>query len=198
MAAIGVDARPLGTGARRRRWTRDEYYRLLDVGILGEDDRVERIEGEIVELAPEHAPHAGHVDLARDVLARAFGTGYTVRVQHPLTLVDSDPEPDLAVVPGRPGDYLHRHPTTAHLVVEVSQSTLSYDRTDKTAVYARARIPEYWILNLVDRQLEVHRQPGDWPDGGSAYRQREVVRPGQTVRPLAIPHVAIDIADLLP
>ena len=190
---MAIAHEPLASGARRRRWRRDEYYRMLEVGILHDNERVELIDGEVLERAAEYAPHSTGVGLTQDLLTAAFGRGYVIRVQHPLWLADSDPEPDIAVVQGTRRDFATEHPTSSVLVIEVSHATLAYDRVDKVALYAQAGIPEYWILNLVDRQLEVHRDPE-----GAAYRTRLALRAGDSVAPLAKPESPIAVADLLP
>jgi Uma2 family endonuclease len=143
-----------------RNFSRQEYEHMIGAGILGENQHVELIGGRIVEMSPEGPHHAGAIDLGAEALRAVFGGGYTVRVQHPLIVDPADePEPDLAVVRGAPRDHLDEHPRAAALVVEVSESSLEYDRTEKALLYARAGFPEYWIVNLRDRQLEVHRQP---------------------------------------
>ena len=134
-----------------RTWGRTDYERLVSAGILGPGDRVELLEGEIIEISPEKSRHAAAVDLALDALRRRLGASHTIRVQHPLAVSEtSEPKPDLAVVPGTPRDYVDRHPSSADLLVEVSDS-LEYDRTRKAGVYAGAAIPEYWIVNLSSR-----------------------------------------------
>ena len=143
-------------------------------------------------MSPEKSRHAATVDLVAEALRKAFGAGRTVRVQHPLAIdVDSEPEPDLAVVEGSPRDYADAHPATALLVVEVAGTSLSYDRTTKRALYARAGI-EYWIVNLVDMCIEVHRLPskGD-------YRSISSHRPPEEIAPFAQPDATIPVADLL-
>lgn len=167
---------------------------MVDVGILGPGDRVELLEGEIVEMSPEKSRHAAAVDLTAETLRRAFADGFTIRVQHPLALSEiSEPEPDVAVVVGSPRDYAAAHPTTALLLVEVADTSLDYDRRRKTIVYARAGIDEYWILNLVDLRLEVYRQPSE-----SGYLSHQVLGREATVSPLAAPHAVVRVADLLP
>ena len=116
---------------RLRRWTREEYDRLVAVGVLGEDERVQLVEGEIVEMSPQSAAHATALCLAEEVLRRTFGEGFVVRVQLPLALgPDSEPEPDVAVVRGGPRDYRDRHPAGQDtiLVVELADSTWRFDR----------------------------------------------------------------------
>jgi Uma2 family endonuclease len=175
-------------------WARADYERLVSAGILGPGDRVELLEGEIIEMSPEKSRHAAAVDLALDALRRRLGASHTIRVQHPLAVSEtSEPEPDLAVVPGTPRDYVDRHPSSADLVVEVSDSSLEYDRTRKAGVYAGAGIPDYWIVNLVESVLEVHRDPGR-----SGYRSMTTHRRGETVAPLLAPEAEIEVAELLP
>ncbi len=181
---------------RLKKWTVEEYERLLALGVLTENDRVQLVEGEIVEMSPQNAPHAAAVRLTEEALRQAFGRGFDVRVQMPLRLAPhSEPEPDVAVVRGSPRDYRDRHPggEDTVLVVEVADATLSFDRERKGRVYAAAGIPEYWILNLNDRELEVYREP----EGGE-YRIRVVLREGEAVAPLFRPDARIPLGDLLP
>src|SRR3954468_9558284 len=127
-----------------RKWNRDEYYQMADLGLF-QDQRVELIEGEIVEMAPQKDNHAGSVSLVHRALSHAFGDGFWVRMQMPLTLNDqSEPEPDVSVVPGGERDYMRGagHPRGALLVVEVSDTTLSYDRERKASLYAAAGIED--------------------------------------------------------
>lgn len=184
-----------------RRWTRAEYERLAEVGILRPDEHVELIEGEIVEMTLQHSRHATAIRLVEDALRAVFREGYDVRAQLPLALdAYSEPEPDVAVVPGRPRDYADAHPTSAVLVVEIADTTLAFDRETKASVYAKAGIPEYWIVNLTDRQLEIHREPGPIPalGGGFGYHVRQIAAPGEEVSPLSRPDARLAIAELLP
>ena len=167
---------------------------MIDAGILGEDEHVELVAGRIVEMSPEGPLHAGTIDLCADALRRLFGVGYTIRVQHPLVVdPDGEPEPDLAVVKGGPRDHLGTHPREAALVVEVAESSLSYDRQEKARLYARAGFPEYWIVNLPDRSLEVHRDPA--PEG---YREMTSYGAEAQISPLETPGAAVRVAALLP
>ncbi len=175
-------------------WTRDRYDRAVEAGVFGPDDRLELIEGQLLAMNPQGSRHAAMVDQAGEVLREAFGAGYRVRIQCPLVAGDdSEPEPDLAVVPGRARDYLDGHPATALLVVEVSDDSLRRDRIVKQRVYARHGIPEYWILALPDARLEVHRDPA-----ATGYRTVLVRRAGETIAPLARPAATIAVSDLLP
>jgi len=168
---------------------------MIKAGIFGPDERIELVEGEIVEMSPQDPPHSSGVRLVEEALRRVFPAGFDVRAQLPLVLDDgSEPEPDLAVVPGTIRDYLTNHPSTAILVVEVAHSTLDYDRHRKGRIYARAGIPEYWIVNLVDRVVEVYREPQS--DGTYAVVQR--LGEADTVSPLAKPTAWIELSALLP
>jgi Uma2 family endonuclease len=196
-----LKTRPMAAVAapQPRRWSREEYYALAEQGWF-QGQRVELIDGEIWEMSPQHELHFQAILLAGDVLRDAFGPGHTVRPQGPLKLgAISDPEPDLAVVPGSARDYVE-HPTNALLVVEVSESSLAFDRSHKASLYAFAGIQEYWIINLVARQLEVHRDP--IPDTqethGFRYDDVTTLRGGDAVSPLAAPQAMIRVADLLP
>ena len=184
-----------------RRWTRAEYERMIDAGIFHPDERAELIGGEIIAVAPQKSLHATAVSLAHGTLEIAFGAEYHVRVQLPLALdPDSEPEPDVAVVPGSPRDYLHAHPSTSLLVVEASETTLALDRNVKGSLYARGGLADYWIVNLIDRVLEVCRDPAVDPAAkyGWAYRTVECLGPEAVVSPLAAPGARIVVADLLP
>ena len=184
-----------------RRWTRDEYDRMIDAGVLTTEDQVELIDGEIVTMTPQKSRHATAVHLAQDVLRRAFGESVAVRAQLPLALsADSEPEPDVAVVTGSPRDYRDEHPVTALLILEVADSTLAFDRTKKASVYARAGIGDYWLLNLVDEVLEVRRFPAPSTDSPDAwgYAAVEQYSAGDQVAPLERPDYFIAVAELLP
>ena len=185
---------------KTRRWRRVEYDRLVDLGIfVGE--RLELLDGLLVVKAPQGSPHAAIVGHVGQVLRSIFGEGWHTRLQAPLALdEESEPEPDGAVVAGGHRDYLSAHPATAALVVEFADSSLRLERRLKAGLYARARLQEYWIVNLVDGGLEVHREPQPQADSayGWAYRSVEILRPPATVTPLAAPGVLIAVADLLP
>jgi Uma2 family endonuclease len=190
-----------GSTITLRRWTRAEYERMIACGILGEDEHVQLIAGEIVMMAPQNSPHFTAITLSAHALQAAIPSGYYVRSQGPLALgLDSEPEPDIAVVAGAPRDYRDQHPSTARLIVEISDTTLAFDRQQKGSLYARAGIQDYWILNLSQRTLEVHRSPVADPSApyGHSYSARRRVSETETVTPLAFPDVSIAVADLLP
>jgi Uma2 family endonuclease len=177
-----------------RRWTREEYDRMIAAGVFAPGERVELMDGEILEMAPQGTAHVAAVCLANEALRRIFGAGFVVRVQHPLAPdASSEPEPDLSIVRGSPRDYLAFHPATADLIVEVSDTSLEYDRDRKGIVYARAGVQEYWIVNLGDRCVEVYRDPV-----AGIYRSIKRFLPDDTIAPLAAPAARIAIADLLP
>jgi Uma2 family endonuclease len=184
-----------------KRWTRVEYEKLIDQGVFTSDDRIELIDGLLIVAEPQSAYHYGAIRLVERALTQAFGEGWDIRSQGPIALDDtSEPEPDVAVVRGTLRDYFAAHPADPVLVVEVTLSSLTLDRRYKSSLYARAGRPEYWVLNLVDRVLEVRREPvraGAMPYGWD-YRLVKIARPGECVTPLAAPAASIAVADLLP
>ena len=178
-----------------KRWTREEYDRLVAAGVLSPGERVELLEGDIVRMWPQSPAHSIAISNVEEALREAFRPGYYVRVQMPFVGDDdSEPEPDIAVVRGHRHDYVRAHPTIAALIVEVSDTTLDYDRRRKGPAYARAGVPEYWILNLVERRVEVYRDPT--PDRG--YHTALAFRAGDTISPLNLPLARIAIDDLRP
>jgi Uma2 family endonuclease len=183
-----------------KRWRRTEFDRLVNLGVF-EGEPLELIGGQLVVAEPQGSYHASAIDKVGYAVRALVPTGWFVRVQGPVSLDDeSEPEPDLAVVPGRPGDYRESHPVHPVLVIEVAESSLTFDRTRKGSLYARAAVPEYWIVNLVDRILEVYRDPE--PDASAAFgwRYRTVSRltPPATVAPLAWSSQSVAVTDLLP
>jgi Uma2 family endonuclease len=185
----------------RRLWTRKEYERMVELGILDENDRAELIAGEIVLKMTQKSPHATGVSLGEDALRAVARTGFYVRAQLPIALdPDSEPEPDLAIVSGSARTYRNEHPTSAVLVVEVSDPTLAFDRAWKHGLYARAGIQEYWIVHLVAGVLEVYRDPAPDPAAtlGYGYRMRLTLGPEESVSIAAFPSATIAVRDLLP
>ena len=196
-SAIGSESLPL---SHRWLWTVKEFQRAYDLGAFGFDARLELIEGEIIRKMPQKEPHAWTIQAVDAALRGAFATGHSVRVQLPLVFGSySKPEPDVAVVIGSFNDYKRKHPTTAVLAVEVSDSTLLQDRTAKAGVYARAGIEEYWIVNLPDNVLEVHRQPAAMADQPLGHHYRSIVRltAADTITPLGAPDSVVAVASLL-
>ena len=184
-----------------RRWKRTEYEQLVEKGIFAPGERIELIDGLLMVAEPQSSSHFTAVSLAQRALARAFGEGWHVRAQGPIALDDtSEPEPDLAVVRGDLRDYTNTHPADPVLVVEVSLTSLEFDRVHKSSLYARAGRPEYWIVNLVDRVVEVRRAPASSLPApyGWDYTMVETLRPGQHASPLAVSGARIAVVDLLP
>ena len=186
---------------RNRHWTRKEYDELIKSGFFVEDEPIELLGGQLIVAEPKGSPHSTAVALAVEALRAAFGSGWLVRVQDPIALdAESEPEPDVAVVPGRARDYLAEHPACPALVVEVAESSLVFDRGHKGSLYARAGLADYWIVNLVDEVFEVYRGPAldRSAEFGWRYLDVQALRPGATVVPLARPDVTVAVADLLP
>lgn len=178
------------------RFTVDQYERMGKKGILGEDDRVELIGGEIVEMAAIGERHAGGVNAGNMLLVPRLGGRAIVAVQNPLRLPnDDEPQPDLLVLRASDDLYGRRHPTGADvlLLIEVADTTFRYDRRVKGPIYARHGIPDYWIVNLPRDVLIILRDPGP-----TDYRSEQIFRRGDVVAPLAFPDVEIAVADLLP
>ena len=187
------------TTVPQRLWTRREFDRMVELGLIQPEERVELVEGIIYRMAPQRTPHTVGVGKVERALQRAFGEECWIRVQMPLVVdPDSKPEPDLSVVSGSPDDYLDAHPERALLVAEVADTSLDRDRGLKLRIYALAEVPEYWILNLVDRVLEVYRDPIVEPGKDPHYRAREILGEAESVVPLRAPGASIGVADLLP
>jgi Uma2 family endonuclease len=177
---------------RVHRFTRQEYERMAEV--FDPETRVELVDGVIYDMSPHTSRHAKSLAKANQALMAAFGPGYHLRPQLPLALgTYSMPEPDLAVIAGTPDDAYEDHPTTAVLVVEVTDSSQHHDRRRKAKLYAQTGLPDYWILNLRRDAVEVLRDPEN-----GAYRTRLVFHRGERISPLARPEVAIAVEDLLP
>lgn len=180
-------------------FSRDEYYRLGELNFFG-DSKVELIGGEILTVPPQSNWHANGIEALAEFFRKAFGSGCWVRVQMPLDLSpNSVPDPDVAVVEGaRSSHRTKQNPTTALVVAEVSESTLRDDQTRKQSLYAASGIQEFWIVNLVKRQLEVYRDPVADPKQpfGWRYGSVAVYQPGSQVAPLARPSESLDAADL--
>jgi Uma2 family endonuclease len=178
-----------------------EYRKLGELGILPEDEPVELLDGQLIVAEPKGRPHVTMVRLTARVLTRAFGDGWVVYAQDPIALDhESEPEPDVVVVPGSELDYLDDHPARPALVVEVAESSLYYDRSRKGSAYARAGLPDYWIVNIVDWRIEVYRRPATDNSADLGWRYLEVAffTPGATIAPLARPDLAVAVSDILP
>jgi Uma2 family endonuclease len=186
---------------RTHHWSRAQYDRLIETGFFQPRDPIELIGGQLVVAEPQSTYHFTGVRAVSEALRVAFGASWEVRGQGPVALDDeSEPEPDVAVVPGSFRDYTTEHPSRAVLVVEVSESSLRFDRHHKGSVYARAGLADYWIVNLVDRVLEVYRDPVQDPGAafGWRYRSAATLGPEASIAPLALSGSGIRVADLLP
>jgi Uma2 family endonuclease len=190
----------LVTEPTARRWSMDEYYRVGELGFFS-DQRVELIDGEIIEMAPQKDRHAVTVSLVFKAVWRTMPEGLWVRSQLPLHLSDtSEPEPDLSVVVGPERAYVGKgHPKTALLAVEVSDTFLRFDRGPKSSLYAGAGIKDYWMVNLIDRCVEVYGSPtsDNSSQFGFRYADKSIFSGKDAIKPLAASG-EIAVADLLP
>lgn len=179
----------------RHRFTVDEYHRMGQAGIFGEDDRVELIDGEIVEMTPIGSRHAACVDRLTRIFVQHLGPRAIVRVQGPIRLGEhSEPQPDLALLRPRGDFYAEAHPEAGDvlLVVEVAETSGPIDRGVKLPLYARAGIPEVWLVDLAGGAIEVHRQPS--PRG---YQDVQRVGRGQSLSSQAVPGLTLAVEDIL-
>jgi Uma2 family endonuclease len=190
-----------GLDASIARFSVTRYQKMIETGILTPDDKVELLENYVVLKMPRNPTHDGTVQLGSETLLRFIPAGWRLRVQLTVVLPDSQPEPDFAVVRGDARSYLLRHPGPADIgtLAEVADSSLLRDQRDKTRIYARANIPIYWIVNLVDRRIEVYTQPSG-PTTVPAYGSFQTFQPGDDI-PLVLGGTTaamIPVAELLP
>src|SRR3989442_2895300 len=186
---------------KTRRWTRVEYERLIDLGVFQPGERLELLDGQLVVREPQGSRHAAGIRRMLAALRHALGDAWQIDSQLPVALdADSEPEPDVAVVPPDPGTYREAHPSHAVLIVEIAENSYRIDREHKASLYARAGIADYWIIDLVHDTLEVHREPEASPAGPYRWRYRslDTLRPPATITPLPGPTSSIPVADLLP
>lgn len=194
---------PSARGPALRRWSYTEFEQLGQLGFF-QNQRVELIAGKIIKMAPQLDVHAAAVGLAQRAIERVFPiAAFWVRPQLPMQIDRwSGPEPDISVVAGSPRDYIGTgHPRTALLILEVSDTTLRLDRGRKAALYAKAGVQDYWIVNLADRQVEVHRKPITDASAKFGYRYTDIqpLNGTATITPLASPTpMSVAISDLLP
>jgi len=185
----------MAIGVRTRRFSVEEYHQMVRVGILKEDDRVELVEGDIIEMTPIGPRHAVSVARLTEHFVRSLATKAVVWAQSPIRLDPySEPQPDVALIRPPLTRYREAHPGPDDilLVVEVADTTVEDDRTRKIPLYARAGIPETWLVNLPGEVIEVFREPAQ--DG---YRDVRTVRRGQSLAPLAFPGVTLTADDIL-
>jgi Uma2 family endonuclease len=179
---------------QRRKLSVDDFHRMGEAGILGEDDRIELIDGELIEMAPIGVLHAAIVNELAGILITAVGRGGIVSIQNPLALPPhNEPQPDISLLKHRPDKYRTSLPSAEDvlLVIEVADTTLRYDRDIKAPLYARHGIPEVWVVDLQRESVTVYRQPG--PEG---YREITTAASAAVLTPLWLPNVQLDLAQL--
>jgi Uma2 family endonuclease len=180
----------------QRRITVADFHRMVDAGIIDPDERVELLEGVLIAMPPVGEPHSWSIQELNRIITRALPDLYRTRPQLPVTLgIYSEPQPDLAIVTIEQGGRRTEHPESALLVIEVSVSSLRYDRNAKAAVYARAGIPEYWIVDVEGRAVEVRVDPDPV---AAKWRSMTRLGPSDVLQARAVPLPPIPIADILP
>ncbi|HMO26249.1 MAG TPA: Uma2 family endonuclease [Tepidisphaeraceae bacterium] len=200
MSLLDVPTPPTLTKPRPHRMTVFEYEQLVSTGAL-EGQRVELLDGEMIDMPPMSIPHAGLIMVACSVLGRVIPEGYCIRSQSPFRVPGrSLPEPDVAVVPGRAEDYVTKQATQAALTIEICISTEPIDRGVKPFLYAAAAVPEYWLIHVRGRTIEVFRSP--MPDSTSAtgysYGEVKMIGLDGVIQPLFNPAATIRVNELLP
>lgn len=179
----------------KRLFTVEEYHKMTGTGILGEDDCVELINGEILKMPPIGSHHAAYVDKLNALFSPRLVGQALIRIQSPIQLNNlSQPQPDLALLRLRDDFYWQSHPTVSDvmLVIEVAETSSDYDRNIKLPLYAQSSIDEVWLIDVSNRRLEVHRQPQD-----GQYRQVHILLRGHSISPLHLPHFNIPVDELL-
>jgi Uma2 family endonuclease len=182
------------------RWKKEEYYKMAEIGLF-EGFRAELIEGQIIEMSPMGSLHATAVTIINKVLEEIFKEGYFSRIQMPIDAgLESEPEPDIAIISGNIRDFKNSHPNKAELIVEVADTSLEYDRKTKGSIYAKIGIKDYWIFNVKDQQFEVYRGPVEDKSRiyGFGYSNLIIYKQGEFISALAKPEISIPITDLLP
>jgi Uma2 family endonuclease len=184
------------TAFKVKLWTVDEYHQLIDKGVFHPEERVELIAGQIIQMSPKGTAHTSATRRTSNVLRNFLGNRASVYTQDPIQLNNnSEPEPDLSVVRFDPLDYSQQHPTAAdvYLIIEVADTSLTYDTEIKAKLYAEAGITDYWVLDVSDRRLIVFREPHQ-----QGYQSQVILNEQQAITPLAFPDLAIAITDILP
>lgn len=179
-----------------RQWTREEYHRMLDAGILAEDDAIELLNGQIFAMSPQRPPHTTATKRTYDYLKPLLLGGADVRSQSPIALSPaSEPEPDIAVVEIDVLEYSDRHPqpNEIFLLIEVADSTLTRDLGEKAKAYAQANVQDYWVVDVRERVIHVFRQPS-----GNTYQQKQILSEGDVLSLLAFPDINVAIDQMLP
>ncbi len=178
----------------RYRFSVQEYEQMIKAGVFDEDARLELIDGELIPMSPIGPDHAGHTIRLNRLLARQVGEQALVSIQNPLQLARSEPQPDLMLLRPRADDYTRSHPKPADvlLLVEVADSSLEFDQSIKLRLYAQAKIPEVWLVNLLDRWVEIYRGPG-----ARGYKDKRTAGLKETLSPLALPKVTVKVREIL-
>ncbi|MBP0016280.1 MAG: Uma2 family endonuclease [Cyanobacteria bacterium SBLK] len=185
----------------RKRFTIDDYHRLGDLGFFAESDRLELIRGEIIQMPNKKPPHSVANSRLVKRLILMLGEQAIVRGQEPVILPsDSEPLPDVAILKARQNEYLdsHPYPQDIILLIEISETTLKYDRETKLSLYAEDGIADYWIVNLVDNYLEVYSEPYQNQTGEFSYRSRRIFLPNETVALPSFPDLLLDLSTIFP
>lgn len=178
----------------RRRFSIEEYHRMGPAGILSEDDRVELIEGQIVVMPPIGSAHAGKLNRLGRLFTVGLGQRAIIAIQNPIALpADTEPQPDLAILRPRTDFYERSHPRPEDvlLLVEIAEASLEYDRTVKVPLYARAGLPEVWIVDLAAESLEIYQEPRE-----GRYRRVQALTRGQSLAPQAFPDLLVSTDEI--
>lgn len=189
------------TLAAVKRFSVAEYHQLTALEFFKEDDRVELIDGQIVEMAAKGAAHEVCITRLVRELPKLLGDRATVRVQSPIVISNhSEPEPDIAIVQNRDDDYLSGHPMAANViwVIEVADSSLRYDQSVKLPLYAQAKIADYWIFNLGDDRLETYSEPYQTAEGKFGYRVTRIVLPNEAIALPGFADRSLDLVKVFP
>jgi Uma2 family endonuclease len=184
------------TAFKVKLWTVNEYHQLIDKGIFHPEERVELIAGQIIQMSAKGTAHTSATRRASNILRNLLGDRASVYTQDPIQLNDlSEPEPNVSVVRFDPLDYSTHYPRAAevYLIIEVADSSLTYDTEVKAQLYAASGIADYWVLDVNDRRLIVFREPD--PQG---YRSQVILEERQAIAPLAFPDLVISVIDILP
>jgi Uma2 family endonuclease len=187
--------------AQAKRFTLDEYHKLGELGFFHEDDHIELIRGEIIQMVSKGRVHETCLRNLLRELPRLVGDRATLQTQAPIVLPpNSEPEPDFAILKNRDDNYLLAHPESADilLVIEVSDSSLDYDRDVKMPLYAEAGISDYWVFNLFDNYLECYSEPYQNNQGKHGYLSKRIVLPNQVVALPCFPDLFLDLSRVFP
>ncbi len=187
--------------AQAKRFTVEEYHKLVELGFFHEDDRIELINGELIQMVSKGKAHETCLRNLLRELPKLVGDRAILQSQAPISLPpNSEPEPDFAIVKNRDDNYLSAHPSPADvlLVMEVADSSLSYDQDVKIPLYAQAGISNYWIFNLFDNYLESYSEPYQDTKGKSGYSNKRIVLPNQVIALPCFPDLTVDLSRIFP